>query len=190
MTTFDSNWNVIETPDYELGYVEQRELPVVHEYVIDEPEISHEEVVAEYPETGGKDVQIVIDREEKGHWETKDEEGNIVNHFDGMITEGFPKDELIPDIWYYDLYIPYTPEELAEMEEQRKQAEAEQEKYDQQQEWLEKAPERVDAIESGVNDAYEATAELGVEVADHAVTLDDIMNAVAELGVELEAING
>lgn len=48
---------------------------------------------------------------------------------------------------------------------------------------------RTRAIESGVNDAYEATAELGVDVANNEEMLDVIMEAIAELGVAVEEIS-
>lgn len=76
-------------------------------------------------------------------------------------------------------YHVYTDYELQRM--------AEEEAYQK----AHPSPEvKIEALESGVDDSYDAIADLGVEVADHSVTLDDIMNAIAELGVELENLNG
>lgn len=121
--------------------------------------------------------------------ETVDADGEAVPYGEVTlppeIAEDY-QDGRVPDHWAYGIYVPYTSKELAEREAAIKRAEAEQRAY----EWLPSAPAQVGAVESGVDDAYGAIAELGVDVADHSVTLDDIMEAIAELGMIVEAQNG
>ena len=143
MVIYDEKGNRVESPDYELGHVEENEVPVMHVWVIDMPEQSHEEIIREYPETGGKDIEIVVDVPEEGHWETHREDGSVIDDFDGDIAEGWPHDEPIPDIWRYGVYILYTPEELAKIEEQKLKADEAERKRREQQEWLEEAPDHM-----------------------------------------------
>lgn len=190
MLIFDESGNIITDPDLQRGYIEDVSEPIYHQYIVDSPaKGAHEVVVAEYPETGGKDIAIEYDEPEVGHWETFSKDGKPLNDYDWNYPEDWPHDQKIPDIWQYYRYILYTPEQLEEFAEQdRIQAEREQ-KEKEQQEFLDSAPERVDALETGVDDSYEAIADLGVDVADHAVALDDIMEAIAELGVTIEELN-
>ena len=57
-------------PDPEAGGSVARSVAVVHSWVVDEPARVVEEVVAYYPETGGRDVELVVEVPEQGHWET------------------------------------------------------------------------------------------------------------------------
>lgn len=124
MIILDKNGDVVESPDYERGRVEVREKPVTHVYVVDTEEQGHWETVAEYPETGGADVEWHVDVPEKGHWETRDENGWQVEHYDGVIPEDWPKEQVIADVWQYGLYIEYTLDELEEIARQKAEAEA------------------------------------------------------------------
>lgn len=155
MVIFDTSGNVIENPNLELGYIEDKSIPITHTYIVDMPEVSHIEVIREYPETGGKDVETVIDQEEQGHYETRDESGKLLEHYDGKVPEGFPKEEPIHDYWNYQVYIPYTPEELAEQEEARREQEEALEKYNAQQQWLEEAPAMIEDIDAAICELYE-----------------------------------
>lgn len=123
MVILDKNGVVVESPDYERGRVEVREKTVTHVYVVDTEEQGHWETVAEYPETGGADVEWRVDVHEEGHWETRDENSQLVEHYDGVIPEDWPKEQVIADVWQYGLYIGYTEEELEEREKQRQEAE-------------------------------------------------------------------
>lgn len=124
MVILDKNGDVVESPDYERGRVEVREKPVTHAYVVDTEEQGHWETVAEYPETGGADVEWRVDTPEVGHWETRDEKSQPVEHYDGVIPEDWPKEQVITDVWQYGLYIEYTPDELDEIVQQKTEAEA------------------------------------------------------------------
>lgn len=95
MEIFDTNGKPIENPDLAKGYIVQETRTAHHAAVEGVEEVSHYEVVAEYP-NGGKDVRKIVDVaavEARDAW-----------------------DEEIP----IQVYIPYTADELAEMEAQRK----------------------------------------------------------------------
>ena len=110
---FDENMNVINDPDLQKGYLREEEMNVYHSYVITKAEQGHFETVKEYPETGGKDVVWVVDEEQQGYWETRDQETDaIVEHYDGVIDESWPKEQKIKDVWTFSVYVEYTREEL------------------------------------------------------------------------------
>ena len=155
MLILDELGAVVTDPDEKMGRLEARERNVTHRYVVDVPEESHEEVVAEYPETGGKDVEIVVDVEEQGHWETRLETGELIE-FDGVIPDDMPHELELADVQSYMLYVPYTDEELAEiarLEEERKRMEAE---AAEREAFLAAAPERMDSVETTQADTDDA----------------------------------
>lgn len=62
MRILDENDNELESYDEELGYVTEDEINGTYNEAQEEvQQQSHYVVVAEYPETGGKDVEEVID---------------------------------------------------------------------------------------------------------------------------------
>lgn len=173
MKIFDTEGNEITNPDIEKGELAYENLRVIHTWVIDVEERTHEKVIAEYP-NGGKDVEIVIDVEERGHWETRDEEGNVVD-FDGIIPDDMPHENPVEDVWGFQRYRVYTEEELAEIAKRKEEAEAAAAKAAEREEFLEGAPERMDNAEIGMG-------ELGVMAANGSASIEDLMVAVAELG--------
>ena len=54
MKIFDTEGNEITNPDIEKGELAYESLRVIHTWVIDVEERTHEKVIAEYP-NGGKD---------------------------------------------------------------------------------------------------------------------------------------
>lgn len=122
MVYFDENMNAIETPNLEAGTVTENPMQVTYAWVVDQPEQSHEEVVAVYEKTGGKDIRKVIDQPEQGHWEVTDENGRMLPIVD-EVPPDWPKGEPIKQMYTAHVYRPYTKEELAEIEAARKQAE-------------------------------------------------------------------
>ena len=92
MEIFDEQGNLIENPDLDLGYLETRTRTVHHDAVEAVEEVSHYEVIAEYP-NGGKDVRKVID-----------------------VPGVEPADAYDEEI-RYRIYIPYTETELAAINE-------------------------------------------------------------------------
>ncbi len=95
MIILDENNNPLINPDLTKGQLYSEWRSVFHRYVVDAEAESHEEVVAEYP-NGGKDVAIVIDVPEKGHWETRLESGDLVD-FSGTIPDDAPHDAVLQD---------------------------------------------------------------------------------------------
>ena len=96
MRIFDINNVEIESPDLEKGYLKEDSLFVMHHEATEAvDEEGHWEVIAEYPETGGQDVEWVVD-----------------------VAAVVAK-----DAWdeYEDIYryIEYTEEELAEIEAEK-----------------------------------------------------------------------
>lgn len=92
---YDKDGNPIKDYDPAKGWLTEQARTHHHEAVEAVEEQGHWETVAEYPETGGKDVQWVVDVPGVEAWEAWDEEE------------------------VYLLYTPYTEEELAQMEESK-----------------------------------------------------------------------
>ena len=102
MDIYDQVGNPVEVFDPRQGRLEQQTRIHHHEAVEAVEEQGHWETVAEYPETGGKDVQWVVDVPGVEAQEAWDEEET------------------------YWLYIPYTEEEIAEMEAAKNRTSAEE----------------------------------------------------------------
>lgn len=97
MDMYDEQGNPVTDYDPAKGRLEMQKRIHHHEAVEAVEEQGHWETVAEYPETGGKDVQWVVDAPGVEAREAWDEEET------------------------YWLYIPYTEEKLAQMEADRNQ---------------------------------------------------------------------
>ena len=97
MDMYDEQGNPVTDYDPAKGRLEMQKRIHHHEAVEAVEEQGHWETVAEYPETGGKDVQWVVDVPGVEAREAWDEEET------------------------YWLYIPYTEEKLAQMEADRNQ---------------------------------------------------------------------
>ena len=102
MDIYDGQGNPVTDFDPAKGRLEMQKRMHHHEAVEAVEEQGHWETVAEYPETGGKDVQWVVDVPGVEAQEAWDEEET------------------------YWLYIPYTKEELAQMEAARNKPSAEE----------------------------------------------------------------
>ena len=113
MIIFDMIGNVVENPDLDSGFLIDDVIQVTHNYVIDKPEKGHWETIVEYP-NGGKDVKWVVDVPEESHWETRYLNGEIVELFDGEVDEALPKDEPTETIWPIRRYVKYSQEEIAQ----------------------------------------------------------------------------
>lgn len=90
MVIYNEQGNVLENYDLTLGHIETHTRTVEHEAVEAVGEVSHYEVIATYP-GGGKDVRKVVD------------------------FPGVPGREAWEEEIQYGVYIPYTAEELAQM---------------------------------------------------------------------------
>ena len=120
MKIYDTQWNVIENPDLEKGYLEEIQRLITHRYIISQKEIGHFEVVKEYP-NGGKDVAWVIDTPEEGKWVTYDENNNEIE-CNNIIPDDAPHEQDINDYEIVYSYILYTEEELAQIAEEEARA--------------------------------------------------------------------
>lgn len=126
MDMYDEQGNPVTDYDPAKGRLEMQKRMHHHEAVEAVEEQGHWETVAEYPETGGKDVVWVVDVpgvEARAAW---DEEET------------------------YWLYIPYTEEELAQMEADRNQPTPE-----------ERVKELEEALELLLSGATEVTEDEG-----------------------------
>ena len=102
MDIYDEQGNPVTDYDPAKGRLEMQKRIHHHEAVEAVKEQGHWEMVAEYPETGGEDVQWVVEVPGVEAREAWDEEEN------------------------YWLYIPYTEEELAQMAADRNRPSAEE----------------------------------------------------------------
>lgn len=126
MDMYDEQGNPVTDFDPAKGRLEMQKRMHHHEAVEAVEEQGHWETVAEYPETGGKDVQWVVDAPGVEAREAWDEEET------------------------YWLYIPYTEEELAQMEADRNQPTPE-----------ERVKELEEALELLLSGATEVTEDEG-----------------------------
>lgn len=126
MDMYDEQGNPVTDYDPAKGRLEMQKRMHHHEAVEAVEEQGHWETVAEYPETGGKDVQWVVDAPGVEAREAWDEEET------------------------YWLYIPYTEEELKQMEADRNQPTPE-----------ERVKELEEALELLLSGATEVTEDEG-----------------------------
>lgn len=126
MDMYDEQGNPVTDYDPAKGRLEMQKRMHHHEAEEAVKEQGHWETVAEYPETGGKDVQWVVDAPGVEAREAWDEEET------------------------YWLYIPYTEEELAQMEADRNQPTPE-----------ERVKELEEALELLLSGATEVTEDEG-----------------------------
>ena len=126
MDMYDEQGNPVTDFDPAKGRLEMQKRMHHHEAVEAVEEQGHWETVAEYPETGGKDVQWVVDAPGVEAREAWDEEET------------------------YWLYIPYTEEELKQMEADRNQPTPE-----------ERVKELEEALELLLSGATEVTEDEG-----------------------------
>lgn len=164
MRIVDAEGAEVESPDLSLGHlVADRLLIARHPAVEAVEEQGHWETVAEYPETGGRDVVWAVDVEAVEAAEAWDE---------------------WEDVWRYVLY---TPEELAEIEreraeaeEARKKAEEARKKEEERDAITDATPARFEAVEAVQLDHDEAVASLYEAVAASRIETDEAIVALYE----------
>lgn len=122
MNVFDNEMNYIESPDLDLGYLTTKTARLIWNYILESEEEGHYETIQEYP-NGGKDVEWIVDVPEVGHWETKYEDGTLVDmeHYDGdeQPDESWDHTVEYTTHWDYNLYTLYTEEEFAQIEKEK-----------------------------------------------------------------------
>lgn len=146
MRIIDEHGEVVTNPDFEKGKLVQESQPVTYRYEITQHEQGHYETIAEYP-NGGKDVEWVIDIPEEGRWVAYDEGGEEVET-DLIVPDDAPHEIDISATDEWLRYVPHTDEELAEIAEQKAQAEAAKAKAEEQQAFLDSAPAYFSALTS------------------------------------------
>lgn len=149
---------IVQNPDYELGYIIQEEMPITLNWVIDTPEEKEQYVIAEYP-NGGKEIGYRVIQMEEGHWEVKDQDGEIVEHFDREIPDGIPHDQPVPDVWQFERYILFTPEELEQNRIAKEEAEAAQVKAEEREVMLDELPDTLASTDDAICQLYEMVLE-------------------------------
>lgn len=164
-------------PDASLGRGVARAVAVVHRWEVDEEPLYEERVVAEYPETGGRDVELVEVSPGRGHWETEDASGSPVA-YDGPL----PPEEMsglgeVPGTWDVEVWVPWTGEELAERARLAAEAEAAREAFEAREVWLACAPDEQAAQDDAICALYEL-CEAQREVME---SQDDAICAVYEM---------
>ena len=118
MDVYDEGGALIEEWDEARGRLDFRERAVVHRYAVESAEEGHLETVAEYPETGGRDVAWVVDEPEVGAWHTYDAgTDEEIEGYRGPVADDWPHEREVPDTYQYAVYVPYTEEELGAMAE-------------------------------------------------------------------------
>lgn len=146
MRIIDEQGEAVANPDLEKGKLVEEMRPVTHRYEITQQEQGHYETIAEYP-NGGKDVEWVVDVPEEGRWVAYDEDGEEVET-DLVVPDDAPHEIEIPSMDEWLRYVPYTEDELAEIAEQKAQAEAAAQKAEEQQAFLDSAPSYFAALTS------------------------------------------
>lgn len=164
-------------PDPASGRGVPRSVAVAHRWVVDEEPAYEERVVAEYPETGGRDVELVEASPGRGHWETEDASGSPVA-YDGPL----PPEEMsglgeVPGTWEVAVWVPWTGEELAERARLAAEAEAAREAFEAREVWLACAP----AEQAAQDDAICALYELCEAQREVMESQDDAICAVYEM---------
>lgn len=148
----------ITDPDLSTGRLISEEMPVEYAWSIDEPAETERVVVREYP-NGGKDFKTVEVKAEEGHWEVT-HDGEPVPHFDWAIPDTLPHDRPNPDVWTFQRYVPYTAEELAEVQAQRAEQEAAEAKAAEREEMLEGLPDTLASTDEAICALYEMMLEV------------------------------
>ena len=167
MVVYDENGKKIEDYDLNKGYLTRKSKSVEHQWVVDSEEQGEWVTIREYPETDGKDVEWRVTAAERGHWKTTDANGVEVADFDGNISDDWPHDIPVPNIFEYTVYHAYTNTELAELaDKKRKEEQA-----------IQEAQEKAE-IASTLPDAV---ADLSEQVSSNATDYSDLSDAVAEL---------
>ncbi len=123
MMVFDEGMRALADPDLSEGRVERRRVPVRLSWAVDEPEVAEERVVAEYPETGGRDVELAVVSPERGHWEASWAYATPCP-YDVGVPADWPH-EACATTWEVGVWVPLTEEERAERARLEREAEAE-----------------------------------------------------------------
>jgi len=147
---FNANGEILESYDLSVGKLVDKITSITCTWVIDTEQVSHYEVIREYP-NGGKDIELVIDTEEQGHWVIETENGYETDYAVGDNV----KCATFTDVWEYQEYIQYTEDELNEIAEANSQREIDELKIEQRRLFDENLPAAIADIDEAICALYE-----------------------------------
>lgn len=160
---FDSNWNELDSYDEDKGYVLTQEQPLFAAYIVEDEGEGDYVVVKEY-DNGGKDVEWHWTREPAGAWHFADSDGTEWAHPPKpIVDEAWAITDVYPCTATWDLYKPYTDEELERRAEQKAEA------------------EEAAANQELINELPDAVAELSEQVSTNSIDTETLMEAIADL---------
>lgn len=191
MNVFDSNMNYIESPNLERGYLTRKTAKLTWNYILESEEEGHYITLAEYP-NGGKDVEWIVDVPEVGHWETKYEDGTLVDmeHYDGdeQPDESWDHTVEYATHWDYNLYTLYTSEELEEIKKEKEKeqlliqlGDLEQKMYESDDVVMQIVEQQILGIEVMAADA-QTYAEIIAQRMDWRSQIDEIKTKIQQDG--------
>lgn len=137
---FNQDGTICEYPDLDKGRIEHEEIPVSVSYVLTKGEIGHYEIVRVYPETGGADVEWVVDEEEVGSWKVSSAVGEIDIASVDLNTDALDKTMTYDDVLIKQVYVSMTEEEMRATELAKKQEE-------EREAFITEAPEKLKGID-------------------------------------------
>lgn len=172
---FDNQWQ--EVTDTANGSIESKQQWLTAHYVFEKPEEGHYETIAEYP-NGGKDVKWVVDSEAVGRWHYLDEAGNKFEHGDIEPEPNWSTAETYRKLYEWQVYTPYTAEELAAQAKAEAEAKAEMEERRYRQELLDAVPDAVAELSEAVSDGGGEHSDYSDAIADLSQLVSDLCEAV------------
>lgn len=153
--------NDIANVDENLGEITQVNHSIVYRYILERPAEYKEVIIAEYPETGGKDVEYQEVSPEVGHWEMFDTDQEMVLDYPIEIdVTGLPKDQETPNIITIVEYRPYSKQEIAELKAKKEEEERLIQEDIDHYNTLKEIPSRVDEVETTQDDMILLLADI------------------------------
>lgn len=141
MATYDSKWDLIEDPDLNKGSLETKSQELYALYTVTKEGVGEYVTIKEY-DTGGEDVEWRWSEEPEGEWHFYDEEGTEwANPPKPAVEEWWSEAEANACTATWDLYTPYTAEELAEREQAAQEAAEAEAKAQEQAELIAMLPD-------------------------------------------------
>lgn len=145
---------------YNIGVPTQENLNVVYKYNEIKPEQGEYVVVAEYPETGGQDVEWKITSPGIGEWEMFDEEGNKLDYPIEEDLSLLNKQEPAYATITITKIRNFTQEELDQQEKDQKEYEKLMAEAEKRERVLNALPTRVDEVETTQDDVVLLLADI------------------------------
>lgn len=173
---YDKDWH--EVTDTSKGEVEEQIQTLFAAYTITDEGEGEYVTVKEY-DSGGKDVEWQWTREPKGEWHFYTEEKEWKNPPIPDVEEWWSTDgdEAYACQVRWNLYTPYTEEELAEIQAEQEQAEQEQAEAEARAELMDSLPDAVADLSEYVSTNTASAEELADAVAELSQLVSDLVSA-------------